>query len=118
MGLLPEKAYFYALEMEPPFQRGREGHDLVKLSESWPESVRSARPDLAEAQTRLNLFAENTRYPHLRVSSPPNDYVSPHEDYGDPQSDLAIKHAEAIMEVCEKLVTAAANFALTLGKAV
>jgi len=79
--------------------------------------LQQAKRDLAEAQTRLNLFAENTRYPHLRVS-PPNDYVSPHEDYGDPQSDLAIKHAEAIMEVCEKLVTAAANFALTLGKAV
>lgn len=51
-----EKAYFVALGMEPPFRRGNEGHDLVRLSTGWPDSVKEAEPapKLAEAQARLN----------------------------------------------------------------
>ncbi len=111
-----EKAYFYALGMEPPLQRGREGHDLVKLSDGWPSSVRAAIPTLAEAQTRLNQHAENTRYPHHRGrGSAGTEYLAPHEDYGPADSRQAIEDARGIVGVCLKLAEEAKRFADGLG---
>jgi len=111
-----EKAYFVALGMEPPFRRGKEGHDLVSLSSGWPDSVKAAEPapKLAEAQARLNQYAENTRYPHAKSGS--EDFISPSEDYGRNDSEQAIEDARAVVEVCEKLADEGQRFASKLGE--
>ena len=111
-----EKAYFVALGMEPPFRRGKEGHDLVSLSSGWPDSVKAAEPapKLAEAQARLNQHAENTRYPHAKSDS--EEFISPSEGYGGSDSRQAIDDARAVVEVCEKLADEGQRFASNLGE--
>jgi HEPN domain-containing protein len=107
-----QKAYFYALGMEPPFRQGRDGHDLIKLSGAWPESVRAALPALAQAQTRLNQHAEKTRYPQAGTAGP---VLAPHEDYRLDDSEQAIEDARAIVNVCKTLADEAHQFASGLG---
>jgi HEPN domain-containing protein len=109
------KSYFLALGMEPPFARGRDGHDIVKLSSAWPESVRMTRPDLAEAQMRLNLFSENTRYPHLTPGSPER-YVAPHEDHLENDGVQAVADAKTVVDACERLDEEGHRFAARLGQ--
>ena len=111
-----EKAYFVALGMEPPFRRGKEGHDLVSLSRGWPDSVWAAEPapKLAEAQARLNQHAENTRYPHAKSDS--EDFISPSEGYGRIESQQAMDDARAVVDVCEKLADEGQRFASNLGE--
>jgi HEPN domain-containing protein len=111
-----EKAYFVALGMEPPFRRGKEGHDLVSLSSGWPDSVKVAEPAprLAEAQARLNQHAENTRYPHAKSDS--EEFISPSEGYGRNDSQQAIDDARAVVEVCTKLADEGQRFASSLGE--
>ena len=111
-----EKANFVALGMEPPFRRGKEGHDLVSLSSGWPDSVKVAEPapKLAEAQARLNQHAENTRYPHAKSDS--EEFISPSEGYGRNDSQQAIDDARAVVEVCAKLADEGQRFASSLGE--
>jgi HEPN domain-containing protein len=110
-----EKAYFFALGMEAPFQRGKDGHDLIKLSDAWPSSVRAAIPELAEALARLNQHAENTRYPHPGVSKARAPYLAPHEDYEPGDSKQALEDARAVVDVCVNLAAEAKRFADGLG---
>jgi HEPN domain-containing protein len=112
-----EKAYFLALGMEPPFQRGKEGHDLVKLSNAWPDSVKAAAPAprLAAAQTRLNQFSEDTRYPHFARRGK-DVYMTPGDDFNYGDSEQALEDARAVVGVCEKLANEAHRFAAKLGE--